>query len=77
MTADRRNETMHADVDHLRLFLERWPDHWAIGVQNRINGAWLYRAQCTSERIGRDILVDFASSELVRTVVHKELHWAV
>ena len=66
---------MRADVDHLRLFLERQPDHWAISVLNRNNGAWLYRAQCTSEGTGRGILLDFASSELGRAVENHELRW--
>lgn len=66
---------MQADVDHLRLVLERQPDHWAVGIQNRTNGAWLYRALCTNEQTGKGILLDFASSELGRPVAHKELRW--
>lgn len=66
---------MRVDVDHLRLFLERRTDHWAIAVLNLANGAWLYRAQCTSEGVGRGILLDFASSELGRAVATQELQW--
>jgi hypothetical protein len=62
-------------VDHLRLCIERRADHWAIGVLNRTAGVWLYRAQCSSEGIGRSLLIDFASSELGRSVLNTELIW--
>ena len=39
---------MRADVDHLRLTVERYPDHWATAVVNRVTGACLYRAQSSS-----------------------------
>ena len=66
---------MRADVDHLRLFLERQSDHWTIGVRNHTNGEWLYRAQCTSQQSAIRVLLDFASSELGRAVWQNELHW--
>ena len=66
---------MRADVEHLRLFVERQIDHWTVGVLNRNNGAWLYRAYCSREANGRVLLVEFASSELGRAVRNEELDW--
>jgi hypothetical protein len=66
---------MHADVNHLRLTIERQPDHWAMSVRNRINGAWLYRAQSTSARCGRCVLLEFASCELGRPITDEDVVW--
>ncbi len=66
---------MRADVEHLRLFVERQIDHWTVGVLNRNNGAWLYRARCNREASGRALLLEFASSELGRVVRSEDLEW--
>jgi len=66
---------MHADVDHLRLTIEREPDHWVTSVRNRITGASLYRAQSTSAHCGRCVLLEFVSCELGRRVSDQEVAW--
>ena len=66
---------MHADVDHLRLGIERQSDHWAVAVQNRDNGAWLYHACVTNLQCGRYILLDFTSSELGRRINSEDVAW--
>lgn len=66
---------MYADVDHLRLKAERYPDHWATTVVNRINGACLYRAQSTSDHCGRCVLLEFVSCELGRRINDQDLTW--
>ena len=68
---------MRADAEHLRLFLERQVDHWSIAVLNRVNGACLYSARCTSEAGGRNVLSDFASSELGKSISDAALSWVV
>jgi hypothetical protein len=64
-----------ADVGHLRLTLEWHPDHWIIGALNRLDGKCLYTALTTSRQHGKDVLLEFASSELGRTVLAEELAW--
>ena len=64
---------MHADVDHLRLSIERYPDHWATAIVNRISGACLYRAESTSAHCGRCVLLEFVSCELGRCVNDEDL----
>ena len=66
---------MHAEVDHLRLSIERRLDHWALAVQNRANGAWLYRARVTNLQCGRYVLLDFTSSELGRRINYDDVTW--
>ena len=66
---------MHADVDHLRLHIERYSDHWATAVVNRVNGVSLYRAQSTSAHCGRCVLLEFVSCELGRRVCDEDLSW--
>jgi hypothetical protein len=66
---------LHADIGHLRLSLERRPDHWIIGALSRSDGRWLYKAQTTSRQHGKEILLEFASAELGRTVLSEELSW--
>ena len=66
---------MHADVEHLRMCIERQPDHWALAVQNRANGAWLYRARVTNLQCGRYVLLDFTSSELGRRINCEDVTW--
>jgi len=66
---------MHADVDHLRLSIEREPDHWSMSVRNRTNGTWLYRAQSTSAHCGRCVLLEFVSCELGRRINDDDVSW--
>jgi hypothetical protein len=66
---------LQADIGHLRLSLERRPDHWMIGALSRSDGRWLYKAQTTSGSHGKDVLLEFASAELGRTVLPEELSW--
>jgi len=66
---------VQADIDHLRLSLERYPDHWIIGALSRLDGRWLYQAQTTSRQHGKEILLEFASAELGRAVLPEELSW--
>ena len=66
---------MHADVDHLRLSMERGPDHWVMTVRNRINGALLYRAQSTSAPCGKCVLLEFVSCELGRPISDGDVTW--
>jgi hypothetical protein len=66
---------VQADVGHLRLSLERHPDHWIIGTLNRLDGRWLYKAQTTSRQHGKEVLLEFASAELGRAVLPEELSW--
>jgi hypothetical protein len=64
-----------ADVDHLRLLLERQCDHWTVRVLHRTDSRWLYQAQTTSGSHGKEVLLEFASAELGRTVLPEELSW--
>ena len=66
---------MRGDIDHLRLPIERQPDHYTAIVLNRVNGACLYRAQCTAVHAGTDVLLDFASYELGRRVRDDDVIW--
>jgi hypothetical protein len=66
---------MYADVDHLRLSIERYPDHWATAVVNRINGACLYRAESTGAHCGRCVLLEFVSYELGRRINDEDVTW--
>ena len=66
---------MHADVDHLRLCIEREPDHWALAVQNRADGTCLYHARATNLQCGRSVLLDFTSSELGRCINYEDVAW--
>lgn len=66
---------VRADVGHLQLYIERRAGHWVTGVWNRMSCVWLYRARSTSETNGRNVLLDFASSELGRPVLNQELSW--
>jgi hypothetical protein len=66
---------MQADVHHLWLSIERQPDHWATVVINSLNGACLYRAQCTDVLAGQRVLLDFASCELGRLIADKDVTW--
>lgn len=68
---------VRAEIDHLRLSIERYPDHWRTAVINHVNGACLYRAECTDVHAGQDILLDFASFELGRRINDKEVIWTV
>lgn len=67
---------MRADLDHLTLRIERHTDHYTAVVINRINGACLYRAECTDARAGQRVAVDFASAELSRRIGDHEVIWA-
>ena len=67
---------MRADVEHLRLSIERQTDHYTAVVMNRLNGACLYCAQCTNAQTGKRVTVDFASSELGRRIGDTEVVWA-
>lgn len=67
---------MRADVDHLRLSVERQTDHYTAVVMNRLNGACLYRAQCTDARAAQRVTIDFASSELSRWIGDRDVVWA-
>jgi hypothetical protein len=66
---------MHADVDYLRLSIDRQPDHWVMTVQNRISGAYLYRARSTSAHCGRCVLLEFVSCELSRRIHEEDVTW--
>jgi hypothetical protein len=66
---------MQADVDHLRLSIEREPDHWVLAVQNRSSGAWLYRSRATNLRLAQYVLLDFTSSELGRQIRDEDVMW--
>ena len=66
---------VQADIGHLRLFLERHPDHWIIGALSRPDGRWLYNALTTSRQHGKEVLLEFASAALGRTVLPEELSW--
>jgi hypothetical protein len=66
---------MQADIDHLRLSIEREPDHWILAVQNRADGAWLYRSRATNLRLGQYVLLDFTSSELGRHIDGEDVTW--
>ena len=66
---------MQADVDHLRLSIERQPDHWTTIVVDRFNGACLYRAQCTNLHCGQCVLLEFISCELGRRIRDEDLTW--
>ena len=68
-------EFLQADIGHLRLSLERRPDHWIVGALSRSDGRWLYKAQTMSRQHGKEILLEFASAELGRTVLSEELSW--
>ena len=70
------SDFVQADIGHLRLFLERRTDHWIIGALNRLDGRWLYKAQTTSRQHGKEVLLEFASAELGRTVLPEELSWS-
>jgi hypothetical protein len=64
-----------ADVGHLRLSLERHLDHWIVGFLSRLDGKCLYKALTTTRQRGKEVLLEFASAELGRTVLAKELQW--
>ena len=66
---------MQADVDHLRLCIERQPDHWAMTVVNRLNDACLYRARSTSVHCGRCVLLEFVGCELGRRIHEEDVNW--
>lgn len=66
---------MHADIDHLRLRIQRRPDHWRVAVLNRLNGACLFSAECTNLHAGSVVLFDFVTSELGKQVTQHELTW--
>ena len=66
---------MQADVDHLRLSIDRQPDHWAMAVVNRLNDACLYRARSTSVHCGRCVLLEFVSCELGRRIQEEDVNW--
>jgi hypothetical protein len=67
---------MHADVEHLRLTIEREPDHWVMMVKNRVTGACLYHAQSTNARCLRCVLLEFISCELGKRVNEEDLTWS-
>jgi len=66
---------MYADVDHLRLSIERQPDHWTLSVQNRVTGAYLYRARSTSAHCGRCVVLEFICCELGRRISDTDVVW--
>ena len=66
---------MQATVEHLRLCIERQRDDWVLAVQNRANGAWLYRTRSANLSCGQYVLLDFISSELGRRISDEELMW--
>ena len=66
---------VQADIGHLRLSLERYPDHWIVGALSRRDGKCLYEVLTTSRQQGKEVLLEFASAELGRPVLAEELHW--
>jgi hypothetical protein len=66
---------VRAEIDHLRLSIERYPDHWKALVINDVNGACLYLAECTDVHAGQEVLLDFASFELGRRINDKDVVW--
>jgi hypothetical protein len=66
---------VQAEIGHLRLSLERYPDHWIVGALSRRDGKCLYEALTTSRQQGKEVLLEFASAELGRSVLAEELRW--
>jgi len=66
---------MRADVDHLRLSVERQPDHYAIAVLNGISGACLFCGECTNAQAGTKVVLDFASWKLGRSICEEDVAW--
>jgi mono/diheme cytochrome c family protein len=68
-------------VEGRKLFLRNCaPCHGAdagggIGTINRLDGRLLYQVLTTSRQHGKEVLLEFASAELGRTVLPEELSW--